>query len=149
MYWRCAVQTTLVSAVFQRCASVCTCHRQRSGEGWHVEGSGLHPKGAGAAREAGSGRAGRRWPLGQVFTSSLETSEWVPESGIFAASREVGGLPNSKSSRCLVRYLHVPHGRKGKAKGGQTPAAKNCRRFSTLQPYLVSVYSVQSGSYAV
>lgn len=114
-----------------------------------MEGSDLHPNGASAAREAGSGRVGRKWPLGQVFTSSLETTEWVPETGIFAASHEVGGLPNSKSSRCLVRHLHVPHGRKSKVKGGQTPAAKNCRHFSTLQPYLVSAYSVQSGRNAV
>ena len=50
------------------------------------KGSGLHPKGAGAASEAGSGRAGRRRPPGQVFTAPLETSERVPETGIFTAS---------------------------------------------------------------
>lgn len=38
-------------------------------------GSGLHPKGAGAESEAGSGRVGRRWPPGQVFTASLDTNE--------------------------------------------------------------------------
>lgn len=29
----------------------------------------------------------------------LETSEWVPETGISAASHEVGGLPDPKDSR--------------------------------------------------
>lgn len=62
----------------------------------------------------------------------LETSEWVPETGILAASHEVGRLPNPKGMRCLVSCLHVPHGCNGKMKGGQTPAGKNCRHFSTL-----------------
>lgn len=38
-------------------------------------GSGLHPEGAGAASKAGNGRVGRRWPPGQAFTASLETSK--------------------------------------------------------------------------
>lgn len=62
----------------------------------------------------------------------LETSEWVPETGILAASHEVGGLPNPKGSRCLVRHLHVPHGCKGKMKREEIPAGKNCRHSSTL-----------------
>lgn len=87
---RCAVQVTLVCALFQPCIFLCLsgCTSQTAfwrGDGmWR--GSGLRPKGVGAASEVGSGRVGRRWPPGQAFTAPLETSKRVPETGIFTAS---------------------------------------------------------------
>lgn len=125
-YWRCAVQATLVHALFQPCVSLCL------GVGWHVEGSGLCPKSDGAVKGAEVSELAGDGLLVRCSSLPLEVSEWVPESGIFAASHEVGGLPNPEGTRCLVRYLHVPHGCSGKVKGGQTPEAKNCRHFSSL-----------------
>lgn len=126
MYWRCAVQTTLAHAVFQPWISLCLSVR------WHMENQVsaqrvlVQPQRQAVAELAGDGLLVRCLPL------PLETSEWVPEADIIAASHEVGGFPNPKGSRCLVRNLHVPRGCNGKVKGGQTPAAKNCRHFSSL-----------------
>lgn len=126
MCWRCAVQATLLHAVFQPCISLCLSVR------WHMEGQVsaqtvlVQQERWAVAELAGDALLVRCLPL------PLETSEWIPETGIIAASHEVGGLPNPKDSRCLVRHLHVPHGCNSKMKGGQTPAAKNCRHFSTV-----------------
>jgi len=46
--------------------------------------------------------AGRRWAPDPAFTAPLETSERVPETGIFTTSPSVVGLPKPRSSRSLV-----------------------------------------------